>query len=103
MQKYVHTISEYSQQILTHLNCCIHHLEYKILILSFYNHALGINCGQPDEPKNGTVLLSNIGEGVIATYSCKPCFVLEGENTRVCNRSENWTGSVPECRSTYCN
>ena len=40
--------------------------------------------------------------GAIATYSCKPGFVLEGEDTRVCNRSGNWTGSVPECKSMYC-
>ena len=63
---------------------------------------LGINCGLLDEPKNGTISLRNIIEGVIATYSCKPGFLLEGEDIRVCNRSGNWTGSIPECRSMYC-
>jgi len=62
---------------------------------------LGVNCGLPDEPKNGIASLSGTGEGDIVTYSCKPGFVLElnGENMRVCNHSGIWTGSVLECRS----
>ena len=59
---------------------------------------LGVNCGLPDA-KNGIVSLSGTAEGDIATYSCKPGFVLEGENIRVCNHSGIWTRSAPECRS----
>ena len=66
---------------------------------------LGINCGVLDEPKNGTISLRNIIEGVIATYNCNPGFVLEPEegDMRVCTHSGKWTGSVPECRSMYTN
>ena len=64
-------------------------------------YSLEINCGPLDEPNNGFVSLSGTAEGDTATYRCKPGFVLEGEDTRVCNCSGNWTGSVPECRSTY--
>ena len=62
---------------------------------------LGIDCGSLDEPENGFVSLSGTAEGDTATYRCKLGFVLEpeGKNTRVCNHSGNWTGSVPECRS----
>ena len=64
---------------------------------------VGINCGPLDKPKNGFVLLSGTAEGATATYSCRHGFVLEpeGENTRVCNRSGNWTGSASKCRSMY--
>ena len=80
----------------------IQHLEYNRLLVSF---PIGINCGLLDDPKNGTISFSNIGEEVVATYSCKPGYVLEpeGENIRVCTCSGNWTGSVPECRSKYYN
>ena len=65
--------------------------------------SLGINCGPLDMPENGFVSLSGTAEGATATYSCKHGFVLEpeGENIRVCNRSGNWNGSVPKCRSKW--
>ena len=62
---------------------------------------LGIDCGSLDALKNGFVSISGTAEGDTATYRCKPSFVLEPEeqSTRTCNRSGNWTGSVPECKS----
>ena len=71
-----------------------------VIVIALFS-VLGIDCGSLDEPKNGLVLLSGTAENDIATYSCKPGFVLQpgGGNTRVCNHSRNWTGSVPVCRS----
>lgn len=68
-----------------------------------YSSILGINCGSLNEPQNGFVSLSATAVGATATYSCKQGFVLEpeGENTRVCNQSGNWTHSVPVCRGKY--
>ena len=67
----------------------------------FLFSVLEIDCGPLDEPENGFISLIGTAEGDTATYRCKPGFMLEpeGENVRVCNRSESWTGSVPECRS----
>ena len=60
---------------------------------------LEINCGPLNEPENGFVSSSGTADGDTATFSCKRGFVLEGESTCVCNRSGNWTCSLPECRS----
>ena len=79
--------------MVTHIFIHLGYNSYVLLIL------LETNCESLVEPENGFVSLSSTADGVIAIYSCRPGFVLEGEDTRVCNRSGNWTGSMPECRS----
>ena len=76
----------------------VQHYHYAFMLF-FY--PLGVNCGLPHEPKNGIISVEGTGKGAIATYSCKPGFVLEpgGDNMRVCSHFGNWTGSVPKCRS----
>ena len=72
-------------------------------VAKYYIPLLGINCGPPGVSEGGVVSSNGTGVGSVATYDCKPGFVLEqeGGNKRVCNRSGNWTGSIPECKSTY--
>ena len=62
---------------------------------------LVINCAALDHPKNGFVSSSSTVEDGTATYSCKPGFVLEGEDTRTCTSAGNWSGTEPTCRSMY--
>jgi len=68
----------------------------------FFVLLLVINCVVLDHPKNGFVSSSSTVVGGTATYSCKPGFVLEGEDMRTCTGAGNWSGTEPTCRSTYC-
>ena len=79
----------------THNTCvCVTSLFFVLLLV--------INCAALDHPKKGFVSSSSTVEGGTATYSCKPGFVLEGEDTRTCTSAGNWSGTEPTCRSTYC-
>ena len=48
---------------------------------------------------NGQVVLTGRFVNAIATYSCNPGYILEGNKRRVCQRNGQWSGSVPSCRS----
>ena len=49
---------------------------------------------------NGSVDLSNgTVVGAIATYSCVPGYILEGDNRRTCQSNGQWNGREPFCRS----
>jgi len=76
------------------------HITPVCVTLLFFFLLLVINCAALDHPKNGFVSSSSTVEDGTATYSCKPGFVLEGEDTRTCTSAGNWSGTEPTCRST---
>ena len=80
---------------------CMIHITPVCVTSLFFVLLLVINCAALDHPKNGFVSSSSTVDGGTAAYSCKPGFVLEGEDTRTCTSAGNWSGTEPTCRSMY--
>ena len=56
------------------------------------------DCGLLIDPANGDITYSDgTVEGSVATYSCDPGFMLEGEMTRNCGSNGEWTGPAVAC------
>ena len=55
------------------------------------------DCGFPDAPLLGLLLLDNIVIGSVATYSCNEGFVLLGNQNRTCLPNGEWSGETPAC------
>ena len=68
-----------------------------VRLVNFFLFAV-VDCGALQAPANGAVM-TNPGTNFtsIATYICDPGFFLEGEPTRTCPATGNWTGSQPTC------
>jgi len=81
---------------------CMIHITPVCVTLLFFVLLLVINCAALGHPKNGFVSSSSTVEGGTVTYSCKPGFVLEGEDIRTCTSAGNWSGTEPTCRSMSC-
>ena len=54
-------------------------------------------CPQLQNPANGQVSVSGTTVGSTATYTCNSGFVIEGESTRQCLGSGQWSGQAPTC------
>ena len=65
------------------------------LVLSLCHVA--INCSDPGTPTKGHSDLSSTTYESVVTYGCDDGHTLIGANSRTCQSSGNWTGSVPEC------
>ena len=60
----------------------------------------GVDCGNLTDPGNGSVTHSaGTTFGQTATYSCNTSYNLEGNSTRTCQATGNWSGSEPTCQS----
>ena len=58
---------------------------------------LGITCGHPGMPMNGTVTSNGTYVTSIAEFTCNFGFELIGDSQRVCQPSGIWSNMVPEC------
>ena len=58
-----------------------------------------INCGDPGTPTNGQRTLSSTTYNSVVTYTCDVGYTLQGSNSRTCQSSGQWSGSVPQCSS----
>ena len=56
-----------------------------------------VDCGDLVDPMNGLVLLDETVFESIATYTCDPGFVLNGNMERICQANGNWSGTEPTC------
>ena len=56
-----------------------------------------INCGDPGTPTNGQRSLSSTTYNSVVTYTCDVGYTLQGSNSRTCQSSGQWSGSVPQC------
>ena len=58
-----------------------------------------INCGPPDIPQNGYVILRSERTYLddYALYSCGSGYSLEGKEQRVCQENGLWSGDLPGC------
>jgi len=98
---FIYCVSHYPYIHIEFTDCMIHTTPVSVPS-HFFVLLLVINCAALDHPKNGFVSSSSTVVGGTATYSCKPGFVLEGEDTRTCTSAGNWSGTEPTCRSTSC-
>ena len=57
-----------------------------------------MDCGALNDPNNGDVSLTGTTFESTATYSCSVGYVLEGEQTRTCQATGEWSGTAPHCR-----
>ena len=62
---------------------------------------LVIECPSLPNPANGTVTVTGLTPGSIATYTCNNAYQLLGDNTRTCNSSGLWTNMEPTCVRKY--
>ncbi len=59
------------------------------------------NCGFLSNPVDGQVSFEPDGFTTFnsrAVYTCNSGFTLDGDDTRVCQADETWSGSAPKCR-----
>ena len=70
-----------------------------LLIFTF----LGLECGFPGTPLNGSVSSSGMLHypGETVTYGCQSGFVLFGPQVRNCTENGTWSLTVPECRKWH--
>ena len=71
------------------------HEIFKLYILYFLTV---VDCGALINPANGLVSHTGTTFGQTATYSCNTGYNLVGDNTRTCQATRMWTGSVPTCQ-----
>ena len=71
---------------------CNNSLMIKLLLLH-----LGITCGDPGVPLNGSVSSNGSFVTSVATFACDFGFELEGDTQRVCEENGMWTNMVPNC------
>ena len=56
-----------------------------------------IQCSELTDPVNGSVSVSDRTPGSVASYSCRPGFVLEGVTLRTCQTTGVWSFEAPVC------
>ena len=65
--------------------------------LAFFNIILGLQCPRLSDPRNGNVTYAYGYAGETAVYNCYHGYKLIGMSSRVCEESEKWSGSQPQC------
>jgi len=64
---------------------------------------IGIDCGNPGEPQNGTAIFDSTFVEDVVDYECDRGFRLVGNSRRTCELINTtfaaWSGTVPECES----
>ena len=64
----------------------------------FVSVLLGITCGDPGMPMNGTVTSNGTYVTSFAEFTCNFGFELIGDTQRICQPNGMWSNMVPECR-----
>ena len=59
-----------------------------------------VDCGDPGSPTNGQRSVSSTTYNSVVTYTCDVGYTLQGSNSRTCQSSGLWNGSVPQCNRT---
>ena len=77
------------------------HNARSILIANFCSSSPATDCGDPGTPTNGQHSLSSTTYNSVVTYTCDVGYTLQGSNSRTCQSSGQWSGSVPQCLGTW--
>ena len=56
-----------------------------------------MDCGQPQEPTNGSVQYESSSFGAMATYTCDMGYVLSGAESALCEDNREWSSQPPMC------
>ncbi|XP_059573554.1 complement receptor type 2 [Alligator mississippiensis] len=67
-------------------------------------HCEGKSCSYPEEPENGTAVLTDLLIGSTVNYSCEEGYRLIGEAQRRCEISDMdvaWSGTAPICELSF--
>ena len=65
-----------------------------------YTHYVAL-CPALTNPDNGMVTWDSLAPGGVATYTCDPGFILDGESTRTCGSDGTWSGMAPTCECKF--
>lgn len=57
-----------------------------------------VECPNLETPVDGTLFITSNNLGGIASYSCGAGFMLVGIGLRLCESSNEWSGTAPTCR-----
>ena len=68
---------------------------YFILI---YSVPSAVDCGDPGTPTNGQRSFSSTNYTSEVNYTCDVGYTLQGSDSRTCQSSGQWSGSVPQCK-----
>ena len=60
-----------------------------------------IDCGDLEDPPNGTVSFSTTTYNSVANYSCITGYALTGNSSRTCLDLGTWSDSQPTCSGKY--
>ena len=60
-----------------------------------------VDCGSLDDPDNGQVNFSNTTFESTANYTCDLGYSLNGNSTRTCEVSGEWSGDPPSCERKW--
>lgn len=58
-----------------------------------------VDCGVPTKPAQGTISLTSTTVGSTAVYACNFGFILNGDASRICQPTGQWSGQQPTCSS----
>jgi len=58
---------------------------------------IAVNCGAPEDIKNGKINISHTLYKSVITYSCEYGYILIGRQNRTCQVSGVWSGQPPSC------
>ena len=75
------------------------HLQVNIPVY-FYLSAV-VDCGSLEDPDNGQVNFSNTTFESTANYTCDLGYSLNGNSTRTCEVSGEWSGDQPSCQRKW--
>ena len=57
-----------------------------------------VDCGDPGAPPtNGQRTFSSTTYNSVVTYTCDTGYTVQGANSRTCQATGQWSGSVPQC------
>ena len=58
-----------------------------------------VDCGNVEDPKNGWVNVSGVGEAATAEYYCRDGYrLVDGSQTHSCGEDSQWIGVAPTCQ-----
>ena len=60
-----------------------------------------VDCRDPGTPANGNRILLSTTYRSTVMYSCKFGYKLKGEQSRTCEASGSWSGTLPVCEGVY--
>ena len=70
------------------------------LLVPLYSFILSLveaQCTALENPNNGVVTTTGQRPGDLASYSCNEGYIIQGDDTRVCQNSGEWSGDAPTC------